>query len=129
MVDEFQCLSRGEVWLMDWAPASLPNDGDTALVTFHCYPVLIISTDLQASNPHFPDVVVMPCNMVDESLPSQLYVTVTPSDENRLPYPVQVETFGFYTIPKTLLLQRIGRLTKAEMSLVGSKIRMVLELD
>ena len=124
MTDDYQVVSRGEVWLMQW-----DDGGREDMAEVFRYPVLIISTDLQANNPHFPDVVVVPCDLVDESLPIQLYVTITPTEENRLPHLIQAEIHVFHTIPKSLLQQRIGRLSKAEMDLIGSKIRMVLELD
>ncbi|MHB0937864.1 MAG: type II toxin-antitoxin system PemK/MazF family toxin [Armatimonadota bacterium] len=126
MTAEFQCVSRGEVWLMAWDSPEVASDGIEPVLL---YPVLVISTDLQANNPHFSDVVIVPCDLVDASLPKQLYVAINPSDENRLPYPIQVEIHVFHTIPKSLLRERIGRLTHSEMELIGSKIKMVLDLD
>jgi len=128
MEEACQCISRGEVWLMEWDNRKT-FDGEEETIEVFRYPVLIICTDLQANNPHFPDVVVLPCGIVDESLPNLVYVDIAPSTDNRLPYPIQVAAYMFYTVPKTLLEQRLGRLTAEEMALVSSKIKMVLELD
>jgi len=126
MESEDQCIFRGDVWLIDNDSVMKNAEG---MLEFRRSPVLLISTDLQANNPRFPEIVVVTCNMVDQTLPNQLYVTIMPTTENRLPYPVQVETYTIDTILKSMLHLRIGHLTKDEMALVSSKIMMVLDLD
>lgn len=119
-------LRRGQVWIANWGNPEAPfDDYDGA---FRC-PVLLFSANHQTANEDYPDVVVIPCNALDESLPVPLYITVRPTAENHLPYTLQVECHVFYTIPKLLLESPLGALDDDEMARIEILVKKMLALQ
>ena len=116
-------VQRGDIYWLDWNPARGSEQAGRR-------PALIVQENPASANPNYPLTIVAAIstksNARGRAFPS--HVAVQPSPQNGLAAPSFIKCEQVQTVSKQRLIQKIGTLDAADMTLVEAALKQVLAL-
>lgn len=112
-------IRHGELYLVDWNPARGSEQAGRR-------PGAVIQNDIANAVQGYPVTIVCAVSSKLKGYPSML--RVAPSEENGLSEPSEVNAAQIMTVQKDRLVQRIGRLSEADLRLLEEKLAYMLGL-
>ncbi len=110
---------RGEVWWIDWSPGRGSEQTGVR-------PGLIVQRDAANRNPSYPNTMVVAISTKGRDLP--FHIRLKPSPQNGLYETSFAKCEQTQTIGKERLVERIGRISNADLTRVSEGLRLVLDL-
>jgi mRNA interferase MazF len=111
--------SRGEIWLLDWNPRRGSEQGGFR-------PGLIIQSDLGNHAEGARTTIVVP--LTTQGRAYAFYVPVPKAKENGLPADSWANATQVFTVDKSRLAKRLGKVTPDQMKALAMAIQAVLDI-
>jgi mRNA interferase MazF len=119
MTGELPPYSRGDIWLLDWNPRRGSEQGGFR-------PGIIIQSDLGNHAEGARTTIVVP--LTTQGRAYAFYVPVPKAKDNGLPADSWANVTQVFTVDKTRLAQRLGKVTPSQMKALAVAISSVLEI-
>lgn len=112
--------NRGEVWLLDWNPGRGSEQGGFR-------PGVIIQSDIGNHAEGARTTVLVP--LTTQGRPYVFYVPIPKAKENGLTEPSWANVTQLFTVDKSRLVQRLGRLSAFQMRTLSRALCAVLDVQ
>jgi mRNA interferase MazF len=111
--------SRGEIWLLDWNPRRGSEQGGFR-------PGIILQSDLGNHAAGARTTIVVP--LTTQGRAYAFYVPVPKAKDNGLPADSWANATQVFTVDKSRLIKRLGKVTPAQLKALAEALSSVLEI-
>jgi len=111
--------SRGEIWILDFDPRRGSGQGGFRTC-------LILQTDLGNHTPGARTTIVVP--LTTQGRPYAFYIPIPKAKGNGLGADSWANCTQLFTVDKSRLVKRLGRIDDAWLTRIASAVKMTLEL-
>ncbi len=112
--------SRGEIWTLDFEPRRGSEQGGHR-------PCLVLQTDLGNHAPGARTTIVVP--LTSQGRPYAFYIAIPRIRSDGLGADSWANCTQLFTVDKSRLMKRLGRVDADKLARVGQAVRMTLDLD